>query len=359
MTITLNRIESSLAFTSLEVAKSAVVLILAHNEAFVIESAVRSVRRVLDPQDAVYVIADNCQDSTADHAAGAGAFVGERLTGGPDGKGAALKWFVDQAGDLLEHYDLVVILDADNQVPPGFLRDIKAGYRGEGVMQCFVQPAGYQDSPLSTLIALSEVHEQKFNDSIRAYFGWPVRLRGTGMVMTPGLLKIAANMIDTEVEDIVLSLLFVSRGIRIQRNERICVYDPKPCESVLASRQRARWFRGQWVAFWHYRREVLVLLKHGPSGWFLLSSLFLKPRWLVDLMLLLLAVILIQYSWYLAVPFLIKILLDLAFLGWTILSSKDRTIFLKAILHVPSFIIMWMRSILLAFKKSPWLRARE
>jgi cellulose synthase/poly-beta-1,6-N-acetylglucosamine synthase-like glycosyltransferase len=194
MTITLNRVEARLAIASLEVAKSAAVIILAHNEAGVIDSAVRSVCRVLDPQDSVYVIADNCQDATADHAAGAGAFVRERLTGSPDGKGAALKWFVEQSGDLLEHYDLVVILDADNQVPPRFLRDVKAGYHSEGVMQCFVQPVGYQGSPLSTLIALSEIHEQKIIDGIRTHFGWSVRLRGTGMVMTPGLLKIAATM---------------------------------------------------------------------------------------------------------------------------------------------------------------------
>ena len=207
----ITRVEGRLAIASLQVAKSAAVIILAHNEAGVIESAVRSVCRVLDPQDAVYVIADNCRDATADRASIAGAYVRERLTGGSDGKGAALKWFVDQAGDLLERYDLALILDADNQVPPGFMRDVKAAYPGEGIMQCFVRPVAYQGSSLSTLIALSEIHEQMTMDGIRARFGWPVRLRGTGMVMTPGMLKTVADMIDTEVEDIALSLLYGAR----------------------------------------------------------------------------------------------------------------------------------------------------
>jgi cellulose synthase/poly-beta-1,6-N-acetylglucosamine synthase-like glycosyltransferase len=359
MTATITRVEGRLAIASLEVAKSVAVLILAHDEASVIESAVRSVCSVLDPQDAVYVIADNCRDATADRAALAGAYVRERLSGGPDGKGAALKWFVDQAGELLERYDLAVILDADNQVPPGFMRDIKATYQGEGIMQCFVQPVGYQGSPLSTLIALSEIHEQKTIDDIRSRFGWSVRLRGTGMVMTPGLLKVVANLIDTEVEDIALSLLYGGRGIRVQRNVQICVYDPKPRESTLASRQRARWFRGQWVALWHYRREVLVLVGRGLSGWSLLSSLFLKPRWLMDLILLLLALASARISWLLTALFLARVLFDLACLGWTILSSEDRKGFLKAILHVPAFIFMWVRSFLLAFHKSPWQRARQ
>jgi cellulose synthase/poly-beta-1,6-N-acetylglucosamine synthase-like glycosyltransferase len=166
MTITFNRLENCLALDRLVVAKSAAVLILAHDEAGVIETTVRSVCRVLDPQDAVYVIADNCGDATAGIAAGAGAFVLERFSGGPDGKGAALKWFVGQAEELLEHYDLAVILDADNQLPPGFLREVKTAYPGQGIMQCLVQPVGYQGSPLSTLIALSELHEQKTMDEI-------------------------------------------------------------------------------------------------------------------------------------------------------------------------------------------------
>jgi cellulose synthase/poly-beta-1,6-N-acetylglucosamine synthase-like glycosyltransferase len=266
---------------------------------------------------------------------------------------------VDQAGDLLEHYDLVVILDADNYLPPGFLREAKADYQDEGVMQCLVHPVGYQGSPLSTLIALSEIHEQKTIDGIRAFFCWPVRLRGTGMVMTPAMLKFVANMIDTEVEDIALSLLFSARGIHVKKNMQVCVYDPKPRESVLASRQRARWFRGQWVAFWHYRQDVLVLIKRGIPGWSLLSSLFLKPRWLLDLIFLLLAFACAWFSWLLAAVLFARVLFDLVCLGWTIFSSEDPKGYLKAVLHVPAFIFMWVRSFLLAFQKSPWQRARE
>ncbi len=359
MNFGINQVETRAAITRLKVAKSAAVLILAHNEAGVIESALRSVGPVLDPQDAVYVIADNCLDSTAARAASAGALVWERLTRSSTGKGAALKWFVDQAGDLIERYDLLVILDADNLVPPGFMQGIKAGYQGKGIMQCFVYPTSYQGSPLGTLIALSEIHEQKTIDGLRTLFGWPVRLRGTGMVMTPSLLKIVAQMIDTEVEDIAMSLLFAASGIPVEMNPHICVYDPKPRESVLASRQRARWFRGQWAAFWHYRAEVVILTKRGLPGWSLLSSLFLKPRWLMDLVLVLLATASAWFSWPLSALFLTPVLFDLACLGWTIFSSEDWRDYLKAILYSPTFIYMWVRSFLLALQKSPWQRARE
>ncbi len=353
MTLTLSCLENKQAAGGLAVTRSAAVLILAHDEAGVIETTVQSIALAQLPGDTLYVIADNCSDDTAKLAAEAGACVLERHGGSRMGKGAALKWFVNQHNDLLEHRDLLVILDADNLVAPEFLRDVKTSYQGDGVMQCLVQPFGYQGSPLSTLIALSEIHEQKTVDAIRVSFGWPVRLRGTGMVMPPRILKIVADMIDTEVEDIAMSLLFTARGIPVQRNMQICVQDPKPRESVLASRQRARWFRGQWNAFWFYRREVGTLIKRGPAGWSLLSNLFLKPRWLADMILSILALAVLPFSWWLTVLLMAKVLFDLACLTWTIFASENRNEYLKAILHIPGFILMWMRGFLLAFQKSP------
>ena len=358
MTLTLSCLENKQAADGLAVTRSAAVLILAHDEAGVIRTTVQSVTSALLPGDILYVIADNCSDDTARLAAEAGACVMERQGGSSMGKGAALKWFVNQHNDLLERHDRLVILDADNLVSPEFLQEIKASYQGDGVMQCLVQPVGYHGSPLSTLIALSEIHEQKTVDAIRVSFGWPVRLRGTGMVMSPRLLSIVSDMIDTEVEDIAMSLLFTARGIPVHRNMQVCVQDPKPRESVLASRQRARWFRGQWNAFWLYRREVGTLIKRGPAGWSLLSNLFLKPRWLADMILSILALAALLFSWWLAALLMAKVLFDLACLIWTIFTSKNRNEYLKAILHFPGFIMMWLRGFLLAFQKSSWRRAR-
>lgn len=337
----------------------AAVLILANNESNLIASTVESVRQALEPGDAVLVIADNCQDDTAPQAAAAGASVYERQTGAPYGKGAAIQWLVHQAWDELTKYDLLVVVDADNRLPPDFMGEVKAGYPGDGILQCLVLPVEYQGSSLSTLITLSELYEQKTIDSIRTALGWPVRLRGTGMVIPPQLLKLVADEIDTEVEDFALSLLYAARGVKIRRNNRAIVFDPKPRESILASRQRARWFRGQMLAFWRYRREIGQLIQRGPKGWALLDSLFLKPRWLIDLLLTLLAILLSRISLLLAGVVFLRVLIDLVCLAWTIMVSNERTRFLKAILHVPEFIWMWLRGMLLAFRRTTWLRARK
>jgi cellulose synthase/poly-beta-1,6-N-acetylglucosamine synthase-like glycosyltransferase len=358
MTITDAPVCHGLSLGKLLFKKSIAVLILARDEANVISTTVQSARQALEPRDAIFVIADHCQDNTADRAAVAGAFVLERSCGKADGKGAALKWLIEQEGDCLDSFDLVVILDADTMVPPDFLRKIKADYQEGTVMQCLVQPSGYHGSALATLIALSEIHEQQTIDQIRAWFGWPVRLRGTGMVLSTSQLSIVAGLAATEVEDIALSLLFTSRGIAIRRNDQIRVYDPKPHETLLASRQRARWFRGQWGTLLSYHREAWCLVRRGPAGWSMLSSLFLKPRWLADALWLFFAALTAPFFWPLAGLLLARVLLDFVSLMYTILTSQDRMIFLKAILYAPSFIVMWLRSFFLASQKSSWLRAR-
>ena len=337
----------------------AAVLVFANNEAAVITASLASVMAALESGDAVHVIADNCQDDTAALAAQVGAEVFERKTGDASGKGAAIRWYIQQAGEALDAFDLLVVLDADNRVPPGFIRSVKAGFRDGAVYQCLVHPVDYQHSHLGTLIALSEKHEQETIDSMRTLFGMPVRLRGTGMVFPPALLRRLAAGVDTGVEDLALTLLVGCEDIPIRRINQAVVFDPKPSGSVPASRQRARWFRGQWVAFWRYRRQVGTLLIKGFKGWALLDALFLKPRWLVDLLCLLIGLLLINRIWWLAVLLLLRMLFDFLSLLWTILQSSERWDYLKAILYLPVFISMWLRGFALALQKNTWLRARE
>lgn len=339
--------------------RRAAVLILANNEAQVIAEAVASVTAALQSGDAIFVIADNCTDETAARARQAGARVLERETGTPSSKGAALTWFVRQAQNQLGQYDFLTILDADNRIPPDFISKAKACFQTSAVLQCLVQPVDYQRSALSSLIALSDLHEQLTMDAIRSRLGWQVRLRGTGMLIPPAWLQDVAGEIDTEVEDFALTLLFATHRVRIIRDNRLWVYDAKPNEAMLASRQRARWYRGQWAAFRRYGKEIGLLLLRGPAGWALLDSLFLKPRWLVDLACLVLGIALMFFCWPLGVLFLLRPTLDLVFLAYTLLTIPERGLFARALLHLPGFIIMWLKGMLLAAHGTNWLRGRD
>lgn len=338
--------------------RRAAVLILANNEAQVITQAVQSVTEALKSGDAIFVIADNCSDETAVRARQAGAQVYERQTGIPSSKGAALTWFIRQAQAELRNYDLLTILDADNRIPRDFISKAKVFYK-EGVLQCLVQPVEYERSALSSLIALSEFHEQLTMDAIRTRLGWSVRLRGTGMLIPPKLLEAEAGEIETEVEDFALTLLFAAHKVKIRRDNRLWVYDSKPHETTLASRQRARWYRGQWAASRRYGREIGSLVMRGPAGWAVLDALFFKPRWLVDLVCLVFGTVLLFVCWPLATLLLLRAVLDLTCLVWTLVTIPNRRLFIKALVHIPGFIIMWLKGLLLAARGSDWLRGRD
>jgi len=335
------------------------LLILAHDESVVIRDTVAAANQALTAGDTLFVVADNCSDDTVAKAQNAGARVIVRNTGAANGKGEALEWFLSQYSDELLNYFMVVILDADSMISPDFIRIINSNVSEESqALQCFVYPLYENKAPIGKLAAFSELLDQYLSDNIRTALGWPVRLRGTGMVIKPEVLIKMGNRLQTKVEDIALSLLLTARGIRIQRINDAIVFDPKPRTSDTAARQRARWFRGQWQAMWQYRQEVVRVLVKGPAGWSLLSSLFLKPKWLVLTTSLLLALTLSHWPWlslFFGIHFILGVLY--VFLGLSLI--PDRKLFMRAMFHAPAYVWMWLKGITLSFRPSSWLRARK
>lgn len=339
--------------------KKFAVLVFAWNESSVIQETVFNILQALRRSDALFVIADNCTDDTAMLARRAGAITIERYSKLKKGKGAALTWFVDMYKNQLLTYDSVIILDADNRVSAGFFEKLEGALTPEiTVAQCLLSPTNIMDNPLSTLISLSELVEQTMFDRIRSTLGLSVRLRGTGMVFDPQILVELCPRISTEVEDIALSLLLAEKGVTIRQLRSTQVIDPKPIASAAASRQRARWFRGQWKAFWNYRFIVLLLLSRGPSGWSILNSLFLKPRWLKLVVFLAAGFILLRNT-VISVFFFSIASVEILTILAGILCLSERWVYLKALVYIPLFIVMWMKGIILSLKHRPWLRARE
>jgi cellulose synthase/poly-beta-1,6-N-acetylglucosamine synthase-like glycosyltransferase len=334
------------------------LVIFARDESSIINETIRTAKKALGSQDALLVVADHCVDGTEAIAREAGAQVFIHNAGSPNGKGAALVWFAQSYPEVLKQFTRLVILDADSGISPDFLVRLKTHlHQNEPVSQCFICPVGYEQSPISTLIALSELVEQSVFNRIRSFLGCSIRLRGTGMVFDPAVFLSVCNNVQTEVEDIVLSLLVAEKKLKVKQMDGVMVYDPKPTETAAASRQRARWFRGQWAAFCLYRSSVFKVLAQGPRGWVLLSALFLKPRWLM--MACKAALALLCYRWpVMASLWGISFLLDCLLILVGVFGLKDKKTFLKAMLHIPGFVWMWLRSIVLSFHRLPWLRVR-
>lgn len=340
--------------------KPVALLILAHNESNVIEKTVMLSQVALSSKDSLFVVADYCTDDTAHKAKNAGAKTLLRNEGSKNSKGAALFWFVEEMKNRLHKFSRIIILDADSIITPEFIANIKKNIiEGNELMQTFVYPQFDKKSPVGTLAALSELHDQHISDKIRSKLGWTVRLRGTGMIVSPRLLlSLNKNQLKTQVEDIALSLIFASKGIKVKRLDTAIFFDPKPSTIKTAAKQRARWFRGQQIAIWQYRKEIGHVFLRGPAGWSLLSSLFLKPKWLILAISLFLALVtfsLPSLSFFFGTYFALSAIY--LFIGLCLI--PERILFFRTLLHIPAYIWMWQKGIFLSLRASSWLRARD
>ena len=102
------------------------LLVAAHNEEMVISNMVKSLQNLNYPREYydIFVIADNCNDETAERAREAGALVYERTNNELRGKGYALEWMFEKIFEMGDKYDFISIFDADNVVNKNYLQEM-------------------------------------------------------------------------------------------------------------------------------------------------------------------------------------------------------------------------------------------
>jgi len=354
----------ALAVESVSVMKIPAV-IPAHNEARVIAATVGQTLRAVVPNP-VFVVADRCDDATAPMARVAGARVLERQAG-PSGKGAAIAWFLEQPES--QDAEALLILDADSRLHADALAFLaRALASGADAAQGFVFPVFDEHASTVSLAAYNEWLSQAIDDRIRARLGWPVRLRGTGMVVRCEVLRELAPRLRTRVEDAELTLLLLAGRKRIVFAPKAVVDDPKPHGVEALARQRARWLQGDWEIWRSYRSTVgRLLLTFNLGAWWLLSTLLLKPRTLVALAKIAVLGLLWPLRAYLVprVAFTL-IVLSLLFvaayslLGLAIVPRPWRRPLVRSMIRAPLYVFMWVRALLWSLRsREPWMRARD
>ncbi len=339
-------------------AQGAILLIAARDEEGTIGETVSSLQPMLEewPGSQLWIVADHCEDGTAGEAAAAGAVVVCRSSG-PQGKGAVIEWWLDQHRQIWRDSSAIVILDADSRLAPGSLSRLGSAIGGgAAAAQSFVAPLA--STRTGRLAGWSEVLMQEIDDSARLSLGWPVPLRGTGMAIRCSLLAELAPHLHTQAEDLELDILLAIRDVEVRFVPDAILYDPKPQQSAGASRQRARWLKGQIDVLRDYRHDLLHLLKPGrqrslPGDLVLLLLLFLRPKTVfMALRLILLPLF--------PLTALTGLVLDLIYyLAGALFVGQPRQ-YLRDLLTVPLYFAMWGRSLVIALfsrGRQLWLRA--
>lgn len=343
-----------------------IILIPARDEAGALQSTLPAVRAAARPFDQIHVVADHCRDATAAVASDGGACVHVRSGPEPAGKGQAIRWWLDQTRRESTAEQVILILDADSLPGPGLTEALDRRMDGNAALQARVEPIVRTDSPLVRISAFSEFVEQRVSDQLRTLLGWPVRLRGTGMAFRRSILEKAADSLRTCAEDLELTLLLASWRVPILAIQEAVVFDPKPENASGAIRQRARWLKGQIQVLREYPSLILQLLASGPWAWSLLGSALIKPKTLliptkvIGIALFWTASAAIPSLRLLAVGCMVSLAFDFLVLAVGIYLASNRRFALGALLHMPSYFFLWVKSLLMAARSGEhWLRVRH
>jgi cellulose synthase/poly-beta-1,6-N-acetylglucosamine synthase-like glycosyltransferase len=226
------------------------VLVPAHNEELTIGRLLRSLARLEYPADKydVCVVADNCEDRTAEIAAGLGARVYERVTRDERAKGFALRWLLERLAQEGQgpSYDAFVVLDADTVVQPDLLRRFDARLEaGSQVIQAYYTVLNARASAVAGLrfAALSALHYLR--PLGRAALGLSCGLKGNGMCFSAGVLQRFDWRWYSLAEDVEFHLVLVREGVRVDFAWETSVMADMPVTLSQARTQNARWEQGR------------------------------------------------------------------------------------------------------------------
>lgn len=223
------------------------LIVSAHNEETVIANMVSSLKSLDYPEDAydIFVIADNCDDNTAEEARSAGAIVYERFNKNLRGKGYALEWMFDRLYNMEKKYDYISVFDADNLVDPGFLKAMnEKANQGFKVVQGFLDSKNPYDSWITAAYSYSFWSVNRIFQLARYKLGLCCELSGTGFIISLDVLKSLGWGATCLTEDMEFTMKLSLNDEKVAFAYDAVVYDEKPLTLKQSWRQRVRWMQG-------------------------------------------------------------------------------------------------------------------
>lgn len=229
-------------------------IIPARNEENVIHNLIRSLHNQNYPKELldIYVIADNCTDSTALISKSEGAIVFERFNEKEKSKGYALEWFFDIAlTRFADNYDAFCIFDADNIVSENFFKEMNLKLcEGELIVQGYRDIKNPEDNWITSNYAIFYWTMNYCYHYARYKLGLSPLINGTGFMVAMSVLKETNGWhTQTLTEDIEFSLNSIANGHKIGWSNKAIVYDEQPESFKQSWNQRLRWSVGHIQCF--------------------------------------------------------------------------------------------------------------
>jgi cellulose synthase/poly-beta-1,6-N-acetylglucosamine synthase-like glycosyltransferase len=252
------------------VRRRVAVLVPAHNESKGLLPTLVDIQNQLIPGDRLLVIADNCNDDTADVARAAGAEVIERHDMTTLGKGYALEHGLRHLS--FDPPEIVIVIDADCRVKDCTVDQLAWACTATGQP---VQALNVMTSPNGSLI---NHRVAEFAGRVKRWLRplglnvlrLPCQLSGTGMAFPYAVLRLADLTTGGIAEDVKLGLELSLVGYPPTFCPSACVTSEFPFSIKGTKTQRKRWEQGHINLI---AKEALRLLWHAVAhrNWNLLA----------------------------------------------------------------------------------------
>ncbi|UCH17129.1 MAG: glycosyltransferase family 2 protein [Burkholderiales bacterium] len=219
-------------------------LVPAHNESTHLLPTIACLRSQLGPDDRLLVVADNCDDDTADIARRAGAEVVERRNPGLRGKGYALAFGVDHL--RADPPDVVLIVDADCQLSEGAVAAIGSECRrtGKPVQMLDRVHASAGTGARIRVLEFANVMKNLVRPLGTSRLGGTCLLNGTGMALPWALVSTAELATGHVAEDMKLGIELAKSGHAPLFLPQVMVSSVFVRDSGVARVEKSRWEHG-------------------------------------------------------------------------------------------------------------------
>jgi cellulose synthase/poly-beta-1,6-N-acetylglucosamine synthase-like glycosyltransferase len=255
------------------------VVVPAHNEAISIASCIESLKkaRSADAKTALVVVADNCTDNTAEIAETAGVRVLVRQNEDLRGKGYALAHAFQVL--LAEGHDAVLVVDADTEVAPNFLLEMRKQLEsGADAVQCRYLVRNPEESVRTRLMALALRAFNVVRPRGRSGWGLSCGILGNGFGLSSKTLAAVPYRALSVVEDLEYHIFLVRSGRKVTFVDSTTVYGVVPARGAGVQTQRARWEGGRFRMIRENTPGLLLDVLQGKfSSLELLLELLLLP----------------------------------------------------------------------------------
>lgn len=223
---------------------SLAVLIPAHNEASEIGGTLQMILPQLNKQDQLVVVADNCEDNTADIARMWGAVAIARSDTEKRGKGYALDFGLNYLA--AQPPEVVIMIDADCRVQSQTIELLacRAYQQNRPVQAAYTMQKPACGSPKITISTLAFLVKNLARPWGLARMGLPIMLTGTGMAFPWSIIQTCSLATSNIVEDMQLGIDLAIAGYPPIFCPEAHVIGSLPRQDEVAQRQRTRWEHG-------------------------------------------------------------------------------------------------------------------